>query len=581
MTVASDTSVASIFRPASGPRTPADASKKEGTGTFGMMVDQTTRSAKAPAPKGPRADASSRREDRPAGTATRRNPAHPVANRHADKPKAATDSPKADGVQDRRTSDATPMDTKSTDTKPTDTKPTGAAAVEDSTSTAPPGPSGDAQDTAPQTPTAAAVPVETPADPSAMAEAAAEAGVATAEAVGETIVKKADDDTAPASTDATQDTKGTDAVAAAIPVAADTNTAPVPAMMLPATAPAAPAEAAEGGGDAIAATTPASTEGAAQAINAPQSGPTDAAAKSETPAPVSGAASNGDAKTKVKSETTAETKPEAKSDTRIDSKPDTSALMKTAAAESTSAADGKAEPVIKFSNNKTDGSTQPAETRDGHRAEKHPAVVNREIVAEATAKAADTALAAAKAGLESVQNLNATAAAAQPSAPALQINTVTAAAASAATANNMPSSAVPIDGVAVEIAAQSQNGKNSFEIRLDPQELGRIDVRLDVDRDGNVTTKLIVDRAETLDLLKRDASNIERTLQDAGLKTSDNTLQFSLRDQQSFTGNDRNNGTGATTARIVLPDDDGVPLEAVRSNYGRLLGLGRGVDISI
>ena len=125
----------------------------------------------------------------------------------------------------------------------------------------------------------------------------------------------------------------------------------------------------------------------------------------------------------------------------------------------------------------------------------------------------------------------------------------------------MPSSAVPIDGVAVEIAAQSQNGKNSFEIRLDPQELGRIDVRLDVDRDGNVTTKLIVDRAETLDLLKRDASNIERTLQDAGLKTSDNTLQFSLRDQQSFTGNDRNNGTGATTARIVLPDDDGVRFE--------------------
>ena len=176
---------------------------------------------------------------------------------------------------------------------------------------------------------------------------------------------------------------------------------------------------------------------------------------------------------------------------------------------------------------------------------------------------------------------NATAAAAQPSAPALQINTVTAAAASAATANNMPSSAVPIDDVAVEIAAQSQNGKNSFEIRLDPQELGRIDVRLDVYRDGNVTTRLIVDRAETLDLLKRDASNIERTLQDAGLKTSDNTLQFSLRDQQSFTGNDRNNGTGATTARIVLPDDDGVPLEAVRSNYGRLLGLGRGVDISI
>ena len=45
-----------------------------------------------------------------------------------------------------------------------------------------------------------------------------------------------------------------------------------------------------------------------------------------------------------------------------------------------------------------------------------------------------------------------------------------------------------------------------FEIRLDPPELGRIDVKLDVDRDGNVSTRLVVDRADTLDLLKRDAS---------------------------------------------------------------------------
>ena len=70
--------------------------------------------------------------------------------------------------------------------------------------------------------------------------------------------------------------------------------------------------------------------------------------------------------------------------------------------------------------------------------------------------------------------------------------------------------AVPLAGVAIEIAGQALAGKNRFEIRLDPPELGRIEVRLDVDRDGQVTTRLIADRSDTLDLLRRDASGLER-----------------------------------------------------------------------
>ena len=65
--------------------------------------------------------------------------------------------------------------------------------------------------------------------------------------------------------------------------------------------------------------------------------------------------------------------------------------------------------------------------------------------------------------------------------------------------------AVPLSGVAIEIAGKALAGKNRFEIRLDPPELGRIEVRLDVDRDGNVTSRLTVDRPDTLDLLRRDA----------------------------------------------------------------------------
>lgn len=139
---------------------------------------------------------------------------------------------------------------------------------------------------------------------------------------------------------------------------------------------------------------------------------------------------------------------------------------------------------------------------------------------------------------------------------------------------------VPVAGLAVEIAAQARAGKNRFEIRLDPPELGRIDVRLDMDKDGNVTSRMMVERSDTLDLLRRDAHALERALNQAGLKTSDNALEFQLRDQ-GFANNDNGNRqNGRNAAQIIVPDEDAAVLEA-RRGYGRLLGLGNGLDISV
>ncbi len=134
-------------------------------------------------------------------------------------------------------------------------------------------------------------------------------------------------------------------------------------------------------------------------------------------------------------------------------------------------------------------------------------------------------------------------------------------------------------GLAVEIAARAQAGHNRFEIRLDPPELGRIDVRLDVDRSGHVTSRLVVDRAETLDLLRRDAPELERALQQAGLKTSDNGLQFTLRDQ-AFAGRDDEHAA-SEAARVIVPDSELEPVATGPSGYGRALRLGSGIDIRV
>ena len=86
------------------------------------------------------------------------------------------------------------------------------------------------------------------------------------------------------------------------------------------------------------------------------------------------------------------------------------------------------------------------------------------------------------------------------------------------------SAAVPLSGLAMEIAASAKSGKSRFEIRLDPAELGRIDVRIDVDRNGQVTSHLTVDRPETLSMLRQDANQLQRALDNAGLSTGNGGL---------------------------------------------------------
>src|SRR5690606_21074444 len=88
---------------------------------------------------------------------------------------------------------------------------------------------------------------------------------------------------------------------------------------------------------------------------------------------------------------------------------------------------------------------------------------------------------------------------------------------------------VNLPHLAFEIARQVQQGTTQFQVRLDPPELGRIDVRLDIDNGGNVNARLTVERSETLDLLQRDQRALERALAQAGLDGSKTNLEFSLK----------------------------------------------------
>ncbi|MGA8497288.1 MAG: flagellar hook-length control protein FliK [Xanthobacteraceae bacterium] len=153
-------------------------------------------------------------------------------------------------------------------------------------------------------------------------------------------------------------------------------------------------------------------------------------------------------------------------------------------------------------------------------------------------------------------------------------------AAAAAAPGTAMAATVPIAGLAVAIASRAQAGSSQFDIRLDPPDLGRIDVRLDVSHDGQVTSHVTVDRADTLQLLQNQQPQLERALEQAGLKTADNGLQFTLRDQ-SFAGQNGNSGSDAqpSAAHLVIPDAE-APVIQAKQIYSRA-GLGSGVDIRV
>ena len=188
---------------------------------------------------------------------------------------------------------------------------------------------------------------------------------------------------------------------------------------------------------------------------------------------------------------------------------------------------------------------------------------------------ANTQNANTQSAVNAAQTLSVPTPAGQPAAHAV--------ATAAAPPPQAPAAPVPLAGVAVAIAARASAGTNHFAIRLDPPELGRIEVRLNVDKDGRITSHLVADRKDTLALLQRDVSGLQRTLQDAGFKTADNGLQFSLRDsgQQQQQQQQQQQSNGGNAGHLVLNDETGPAVEALPSGYGRYLGRAGGVDIRV
>lgn len=111
--------------------------------------------------------------------------------------------------------------------------------------------------------------------------------------------------------------------------------------------------------------------------------------------------------------------------------------------------------------------------------------------------------------------------------------------------NNLPGSAVT-EQISVKITKALQAGTDRISIQLKPAELGRVDVKMEMTHDGRVMTVVTAEKQDTLDLLRRDSSELQKALADAGLNSGD--MEFNLKGQEQQSAEAENNSSNSQSA---------------------------------
>jgi chemotaxis protein MotD len=137
-----------------------------------------------------------------------------------------------------------------------------------------------------------------------------------------------------------------------------------------------------------------------------------------------------------------------------------------------------------------------------------------------------------------------------------------------------------VAALAVQIAVKSDGGDKQFDIRLDPPELGRVEVKLTIDDQGRAQAHLAVEKPQTLDMLQNDRSNLERALKDSGVDLSQNGLNFSLKGQDHQQGGDTPSFRGRSRNLAVTAAIESASAAAVASTNSFAAGDAR-LDIRV
>ena len=91
-----------------------------------------------------------------------------------------------------------------------------------------------------------------------------------------------------------------------------------------------------------------------------------------------------------------------------------------------------------------------------------------------------------------------------------------------------------IEQIKVNITKSAIKGIDTVEIQLQPEDLGKIQIKMHIAKDGKLQADIITSRAETLDILQKEVSNLSEAFNEAGYDTDTKSFNFSFQKENQF-----------------------------------------------
>lgn len=112
-----------------------------------------------------------------------------------------------------------------------------------------------------------------------------------------------------------------------------------------------------------------------------------------------------------------------------------------------------------------------------------------------------------------------------------------------------------IDQVKVNITKSAVKGVDNIDIQLKPEDLGHIQIKMQISKDGRLQAHIVSSRPETMEMLQKEAQNLEKAFNDAGFQTDEGSLSFSFREGgESGREQDRNSELRSFIGNVLEHD---------------------------
>lgn len=88
-----------------------------------------------------------------------------------------------------------------------------------------------------------------------------------------------------------------------------------------------------------------------------------------------------------------------------------------------------------------------------------------------------------------------------------------------------------VEQVKVNITKSAIKGVDTIDVQLKPEDLGKIQIKLHIAKDGRLQAEFVAGRADTLDMLQKEAGELAKAFSDAGYDTDSRSFNFSFQNE--------------------------------------------------